>query len=255
MALRGARGSRWAVLTLLPSFAAAQPPAAAGTGVRLPRAWEVIERHLEASGGRAALQRLSSRDVWARYEIPARRLRGELRVLSARPDRLLIKTEYPELGTAVTGFDGTTGWSIEPGSRPTPITDGALADLHADAVFDRYDEDNLVSAETVDEGDFEGRRCVRLRIVRVPGRESFEYFDVITALFAGSVARRETGKGPVTMRTVVSRYESSDGVRLPHQLRIRTAGVEEIITVMRVTHNGVDPGVFRPPASVRRGTP
>lgn len=231
----------------------AQRPLAASTPAGgLPRAWEVVERHLEAAGGRAAFVKLGSREVWARYEIPGRRLSGELRVFSARPDRLVIKTEHPELGVAVTGFDGTVGWSIEPGSRPTLITGGALADLHADAVYDRYDEESLLSAETVEVADFDGRPCVKLKVVRVPGRESFEYFDVTTGLFAGSIARRETDKGLVTRTTTVSRYQTTDGVQLPRLIRFRSAGVVQIISVMRVVHNRVDPRVFAAPASLRQ---
>jgi hypothetical protein len=237
---------------LLPVAGLAQSsPPGGGTPARLPRASDVIERHIEATGGRAALQKISSRDVWARYEIPGRHLRGEVRILSARPDRLVIKTEYPDLGVAVTGFDGSVGWTTAPGARPALVRNGALADLHADALFDRYDEDNLLSAETIEIADFEGRPCVKLRIVRVPGRESFEYFDVATGLFAGSVARRETDKGAVTMRTIVSRYQLEDRVLIPHLIRIRSGGVEEIVTLMRVVDNAVSPSVFVPPSGLR----
>ncbi len=232
-------------LALLPIAAGAQGSSA------LPRAWEVIDRHLDASGGRAALRKVESREVWASYEFPASRLRGELRVISARPDRLLIKMEYPEFGFGVTGFNGSIGWKAEPGSRARLIKDGALADIHADALFDRYDEENLVSAETVGIADFQGRRCFKLKIVRVPDRESSEYFDMGTGLFAGSEALRATDEGPVRWLTVVTGYQSTDGIKLPRQIRIRAGGVTQIIKVMRVTHNRVDPSVFAAPANLR----
>lgn len=243
-------------LAFLPFVAAAQRPLSTSTPVAsLPPAWEVIDHHLEAAGGRAAFLKLASREVWARYEIPARHLSGELRVLSSRPDRLLIKTEYPELGVAVMGFNGSVGWTADPGSRPTLVKGGALGDLHSDALFDRYDEENLVSAETLEIADFEGRRCTKLRIVRLPDRESFEYFDIDTGLFAGSIAHRATDKGPVTMLTVVSRYQTTDGVKLPRLIRIKAGGVEQIVTVMRVTHNHVDPSVFAVPNNLRATAP
>jgi hypothetical protein len=241
---------------LLPIVAIGQASqAATSPQVALPAAWQVIDRYLDSAGGRAALLKLRSREVWARYEIPGRNLSGELSVLSARPDRLLIKTAYPELGVAVTGFDGSVGWTAEPGSKPRLAKGGALADLHADAVFDRYDEENLISAETVGITDFDGRPCVKLKIVRLPGRESFEYFDARTGPFAGSVMQRETDKGPVTMRTIVSRYEITDGVKLPRLIRITVGGVQQIVTVMRVRHNHVDPAVFAPPGSLARAAP
>ena len=243
-------------LCLLSGTALSQTPAkSGGRQAPLPAGWEVIDRHLAAAGGRAAFLKLSSRDVWARYEIPARRLRGELRVFSARPDRLVIRTEYPELGVAETGFVESVGWTTEPGSRPTLLKGGALADLHADAIFDRYDEENLLSAETVGFADFEGRLCVKLRVVRVPGRESTEYFDTATGLFAGSVARRDTDKGQITMVTAVSRYEPTDGVLLPRLIRIRAGGVEQIVTIMRVVHNNVNRSIFAVPPKLRDLTP
>jgi hypothetical protein len=254
-ALRAALSSSLAC-GLVPMVAIGQgSPAEKSPQVALPPAWQVIDRYLDAAGGRPALLKLASREVWARYEIPARSLSGELRVLSARPNRLLIKTEYPELGVAVTGFDGSVGWTADPGSKPRLAKGGALADLHTDAVFDRYDEENLISAQTIDVSEFDGRPCVKLKIVRVPGRESYEYFDARTGLFAGSVMLRDTEKGPVTMRTIVSRYETTDGVKLPRQIRITVGGVQQIVTVMRVRHNQVDPAVFAPPASLARAAP
>jgi hypothetical protein len=124
-----------------------------------------------------------------------------------------------------------------------------------DAIFDRYDEENLVSAETVGFADFEGRPCVKLRVVRVPGRESTEYFDTATGLFAGSVARRDTDKGQITMVTAVSRYEPTDGVLLPRLIRIRAGGVEQIVTIMRVVHNNVNRSIFAVPPKLRDLTP
>ncbi|HVF38436.1 MAG TPA: hypothetical protein VM939_00960 [Gemmatimonadaceae bacterium] len=162
-----------------------------------------------------------------------------------------MRTEYPELGQAVMGFNGSVGWTTEPGSRPTVVRDGALGDLHADALFDRYDEENLVSAETVGFANFDGRRCVQLKIVRVPGRESTEYFDMATGLFAGSTQPRATDKGAVTRRTVVSDYRTSDGIKLPRRIQITVAGVKTIVKVIKITHNRVDPAVFAPPSSLR----
>jgi hypothetical protein len=107
----------------------------------------------------------------------------------------------------------------------------------------------------VELADFDGRPCVKVKVVRVPGRESLEFFETTTGLFAGSIALRETDKGPVTMRTVVSHYQAFDGVKLPRSIRIRVGGVEQVITVMRVTHNGVDPRAFALPSTLRSVAP
>jgi hypothetical protein len=219
----------------------------------LPPAGDVIRRHIEAIGGRGAILKLHSRYVWARFELPARRLSGTMQIYAARPNRRLVKMEYPDLGTRVIGFDGEKGWVAEPGGKPVLIHTKELAQLRDESVFDfdLHEDKDFKSIETVERTGFEGRQCYKLRLVSASFRESFEFYDLATGLFAGSILRRETEKGPVTVKTAVSKYKAFDGVRLPARIKLRYAGTEEVITVISVKHNRVDPSVFELPSRLR----
>jgi hypothetical protein len=219
----------------------------------LPDARDVVARHIEAVGGRDALARLHSRHVWAHFEVPGERVKGQLQIFAARPNRLLIKTTFSDLATTVTGFDGQMGWSETPGSKPALVRGRQLVQLRDEADFDIDLREGPAyrSIETVGRVEFGERTCYRLKVVRASSRELAEFYDVASGLYAGSVARRETDKGPVTVTTIVHRYKAFDGVKVPVQITITSAGVEQVIKVMTVKHNDVRPSVFAPPQRLR----
>lgn len=230
-------------LVILTALAAAPAPAS------LPSASEVIHRHVVASGGEEAVSRIQSRSVWARYEDVSRERRGTVMIFAARPNKRVVKIEYPDVGTEVTGFDGTTGWSSKPGSPPRLMSGAELAQLRDESEFDiAPGRDSLVSSmETVDVAQFEGRPCLRLRVVSPTHRIWFEYFDMATGLFAGRQSQHATPKGPITVTLVVSDYRRQDGVLFPYRLELRSAGSEEVVTVIRVEDNSVARSVFEVP--------
>ena len=220
----------------------------------LPTAREVIQRHVAAVGGEAALTAVRSRYVWARYEFPARHLRGSLELFAARPNKRVLKVQYPDMGTEVTGFDGTIGWTSKPGEAVKAVEGPELALLRDESIFDfdLHPDSVFRSLTVLDVVDFQGHQCYRLQLVSVTGRQWWEYYDVATGLFAGNLFRQETGRGPVTVITATSDYRLFDGIRLPTKLSIREAGVEDIVTIVRVRHNQVDGNVFEPPRQLRR---
>ena len=220
----------------------------------LPTAREVIQRHVAAVGGEAALMGVRSRYIWARYEFPARRLRGSLELFAARPNKRVLKIQYPDMGTEVTGFDGTIGWTLRPGEAVKAVEGAELALLRDESVFDfdLHPDSVFRSLTLLDVVDFQGHQCYRLQLLSVTGRQWWEYYDVATGLFAGNLFRQETSRGPVTVVTATSDYRLFDGVRLPTKLSIRAAGVEESVTIVRVRHNQVDAAVFEPPRQLRR---
>jgi hypothetical protein len=222
----------------------------------LPTAREVIQRHVAAIGGEDAIMAIKSRYVWARYEYPARRLHGTLELYAARPNKRLLKIEYPDMGTEITGFDGKIGWKSKPGEPVQPVEGADLALLRDQSVFDfdLHPDSAFRSMTVMDSADFQGHHSYRLRLVSVTGRQWFEYYDVQTGLFVGNTFRQETERGPVTVVTVVSDYRPFDGVRLPTRLSIRAAYVEQVVTVVRVRNNQVDASVFDAPPKLRVGS-
>lgn len=245
------------LIALVFALSSASQPVAAQNGdgaAPLPSGREIVDRHVEAIGGRAALLRLESREVWASFEIPGERLRGTIEVFAARPNKRVLRVSQRDAGTTVTGFDGVTAWKKEPGKQAVALRGRELAQVRDDAVydFDLHDDPDVTALQSLGPTKWEGRECHRVRVRSRSGREWVEFYDVVTGLFSGSESRRETDKGQVTVKTVVSGYKAYDGVRLPSMLSLRSGGVEQVIRIIRVRHNAVSQAAFTPPPGVGR---
>jgi hypothetical protein len=169
---------------------------------------------------------------------------------SARPNKRVLDVKHPDNGTERTGYDGTNGWRKAEGGRVTAIRRAELPQLRDDAAYDLdlHDPADVRAMSTIGVARWNGCDCYRVRITSVSGRQWDEYFDRTSGLLHGSEAVRFSEAGSITVRTVVSRWGTYDGVRLPAQIRIRwTGGVEQVITVLELRHNEVDVKIFESP--------
>ena len=132
--------------------------------------------------------------------MPSAGISGSLEVFAAKPNKTLIRIDLAGVGEVQEGFDGTNGWSISAMTGPTLLDGKALEQRRFDSDF--YAEvkapERYSSITTVERGDFEGRQCYKLRLVRTGGDEEFEFYDVETGLKAGAISTRETPMGPVS---------------------------------------------------------
>src|SRR5574339_831898 len=85
----------------------------------LPSARQIVDRHVAAIGGRAAIMAHTSSHATGTISIPSAGLSGPLEVFAARPDKSLLKMSLGGLGDLQEGFDGTIGWSISAMTGPT----------------------------------------------------------------------------------------------------------------------------------------
>ena len=220
----------------------------------LPTAVEVVRRHIEAVGGLDAVLQVQSRYVWGTYEDLAHRRHGTIQIYAARPNKRVVKTSIRDVGTTVTGFDGTAGWVADPGKAPRSMVGSELAELRDESEFDIISpgRDSLLrSIVTLETAPFEGRPCYRLRVESKTRRTWSEYFDVATGLFAGSQVQHAAGKDSITVKFIVSDYRRVDGVRFPYQFVRRSAASEEIVKVEAVKNNSVSPSEFELPRRLR----
>ena len=71
---------------------------------------DVVERSVEAVGGRDALQDVRSIHVSGTYAMPSYNLEGTIELYFARPDQLLFVVEFPGFGTVQRGITNDIGW-------------------------------------------------------------------------------------------------------------------------------------------------
>lgn len=228
----------------------AQPPAQ--TQEALPPARAIVEKYVEATGGRDVMAKHASRRALGKVIMPAQGVEGDVEILAARPDLLRMRMTLPGVGELHSGYDGKVGWSVNPLTGPMLLQGKSLEQTKADADFDSslHSEKQFKSLETVERTTFEGRPAYKIRAVRLTGDEDFEFFDVETGLMIGAMVTRETPMGPIKATHVTSDYKDFGGMKVACKIVQRLMGTEQIITITSVEYNTVDQSAFTPPPAI-----
>ena len=139
----------------------------------LPSPQSIIDRHVKAVGGKAAILAHQSSHATGTFSMPAQNLTGTLDIYGAKPDKSLVKINLGGIGDLIEGFDGTTGWTLEPMSGPRLKEGQELAEKRFDADFysDLHEPGRYVSMKTLEKTTFEGKPSYKISLVRKEGGE------------------------------------------------------------------------------------
>lgn len=234
-----------------PAKQAEKVQAPAAQAEKLPSARSIIDRHIAAIGGRAAVLSHSSTRATGEFSVASAGMKGTLEVFAAKPDKSLVKINIPGVGEVVEAYNGKHGWTMSAMTGPMLLEGKQLedkkfdTDFHSDLQDGRYE-----SMTTLEQTDFDGRPCYKLRLVRKGGSEDFEFYDVKTGLKAGRIATRETPMGTVTGTSVETDYKKFGSLLVPTTVKNTMMGVQQVITVSTVEFDTVKPSVFEPPAQI-----
>ena len=233
-------------------LSAVRPPASPAPSA-LPSARSVIDRHIEAIGGRKAVLGRSSTRAAGTISVPSAGLTGTVEVLAAKPNKTLMRISIGGIGDIEEGFNGTVGWSLSAITGPALLEGKQLEQRRFDSDFfgELHDDARYESMTTVEETEFEGRSCYKLRLVRKGGGEDFEFYDVKTGLKAGSISTRTIPMGDVTSTTVESDYRRFGNVLTATSITLTGMGMQQLLKLNAVEIDSVDPSVFEPPAPIK----
>lgn len=99
--------------------------------VQLKTTDAVLEKYQQALGGVDAIKKVQS--LTARGEVESTGMQGKATfVYYAKPFKTLLKVTRPDGNEIISGFDGSTSWSITP-KEPSIDTDTALEAVRRDA--------------------------------------------------------------------------------------------------------------------------
>lgn len=231
--------------------ACALAPAAA-SAQQLPPAQQLVQRYVQAIGGRDALLAPRTTRTRGTFEMPASGLTGELEVLAGKPNRVATRVTIPGLGEIRNGYDGTTGWSVDPmmGARLLSEAELAAAREQADPMAAVRDPSVFTSMTTVEQTAMGGQACYKVRLVWKSGRESFDCYAVDSGLLVGSITNQESPMGTMSVTTLVSDYKNFGGVRMPTRMTQEAMGQQQVMTITSVEFDVVDDAAFALPAEI-----
>ncbi|MEJ2335431.1 MAG: hypothetical protein P8Y26_07325 [Gemmatimonadales bacterium] len=218
----------------------------------LPPAAALVDRHVEAVGGRAALERHTSRHLAGSFDTQG--ISGTVEVFSAAPARSKIQIEIPSFGTVSIGYDGRIGWRINPAFGPEVIEGYTLDQLKQNANF--YDplhsEPFVVSRKTVALTELDGRSVYKVKVKTRWDEEYFQFYDVETGRLAGTIRTYATPVGDAETTVILRDYEEVDGVWLPMTWVQRSAAAgEQLFKFTTAEFDQVQESVFELPAEIK----
>ena len=237
-----------------PKAAPAAPSAKApAPAVGLPSAKSIINRHIEAMGGRNAILAHTSSHASGTMTISGAGITGPLEIYSAKPDKSLVKISLGGIGDVIEAFDGTNGWSLQPMTGPRVAEGKELQERKFDSDFygDLHQEGRYASMTTVEKTTFEGRPCYKVSLVRKTGGEDIDFYDVQTGLKAGGLITRETPMGPMTVTQVHSDYKKFGDLLVPTTLKQTAMGADQVMKITSIEFDNVAPSTFEPPAQIK----
>jgi outer membrane lipoprotein-sorting protein len=214
-----------------------------------PKVEEILANYVQATGGVAAHQKLTSRVEKGEWENATRGVKCGIEIYSKAPNKRVELLDAPEnRGPTGRGYDGTSGWSMNMTETGLRTLEGAeLATLGRESNFYRAIElDRLYLRLTVTGAErINNREVYIVEAIPESGNPEKLYFDAETGL----LTRRDMVYGKTPVQHYFEDYREVDGIKLPFV--IRSEGPVRVITRLReIKHNvSIDDEKFKSPSS------
>jgi photosynthetic reaction center cytochrome c subunit len=214
-----------------------------------PTATQLFDKYLQAAGGAAAIDKVTSRIMKGTITFGDRDV--PIDIFSKDPDKRISFTHTPD-GDSVTAFDGREGWLAAP-ARPVREMHGSDLDaaaLDADLHFPKhlktiFSKTEVQGMEKI--GDHDAYLVLGEREGNTPLRL---YFDMNSGLLLRLIRYGDTPLGLLPTQIDYSDYRETGGVKIPYRWSLARPSGRFTIQISEVKQNvPVDDGKFaKPPA-------
>jgi len=219
--------------------AAQQKESAAPAKATLPAADQVLNHYIEATGGRDAWKKITSRVSKGTVDVPAMNLSGTIELHEKAPNEM-IATVTIAGNDFVQAYDGKVAWSNDPQNGLREMSDGELDETRRDSDFYRpleiknlYPKIAVTGLEKIGEHD-----TYVLEARNSEGAEAEKmYFDTQSGLLVRDISQRHMGDDVSSVQVDLSDYRIVDGIKLPFSMHQLAGGNEFTITMSDVQQN------------------
>jgi hypothetical protein len=226
-----------------------EPKVPAGT---LPTVDQILDKYVQALGGKEALEKQTSRSSKGTFELPAMGATGTFAGEEKAPNKSLRVIEITGLGKLDGGYDGKVAWSRDPIQGLREMSGAELVMTKIDAEFyqplkmkELYKKLEVKGKEKVGSAD-----AFVVEATPSEGNPLKLYFDASTGLLIRQDAETETPQGKLPTESLFEDYRVVDGVRLPFVLKMNTPAFGWVIKVEEYKHNvAIDDAKFNKPAA------
>jgi len=228
-----------ALFALAAFFAAAHPAAQGQDKPDLPTADTVMNQYIEATGGKAAYEKIKTSVLTGTIEIPAANIKGKLKLTQAAPNKLAMYAELGPAGVNKRVTDGKTVWdySTTAGDR---VLDGEEKDaflLEADFYKELRWKELYAKAECVGVEDVNGKPAYKIVLTPKTGKPTTEYYDKASHLRVKSAQSMTTPMGDIEIEEYQTDYKEVSGVKIPFTITQKILTQEIVMKLTDVKTN------------------
>jgi outer membrane lipoprotein-sorting protein len=241
-----------AALVAIALSACAFAQGAAKTDGGTPTVDQVLDKYVQAIGGKAAIEKQTSRAGKGTFEIPAFGASGTAETYEKAPNKSAAIIDIPGFGVIREGYDGKVAWSQDPQSGLREKTGVELASTKLESEFHRaiklkslYPKIVIKGKEKVGDKD-----AIVLEATPTEGPVETWYFDAASGLLVRQDAERESPQGKMPVQVFFDEYKEFDGVKVPVAIRQITPAFALNIKIEEVKNNvPVDDAKFVKPSN------
>ncbi len=212
----------------------------------MPTVEQILDKYVQSVGGRAAVERVTSRFLKGSLVTAAGT--APLEIYEKLPNKFLVMIDSPAGGISFNGFNGSMAWSQNKQSgvreRQGPDVESFKReyDIHREIKLkDFYPKMNVKGKESV--GSSEG---YVLELTSQEGTPEVMYFDAKSGL----LLRHDVIIQDTPLQTYFEDYKDVDGVKLPFTIRKTRQGFTFTYKFAEIRHNtAIEDAKFEKPAS------
>jgi len=217
----------------------------------LPTADQILDKYVQAIGGKAVIEKQTSRYSKGTLEIPAFGASGTAEVYEKAPNKTITIVNIPGFGIINDCFDGTIGWAQDPQNGMRDKSGPELAASKLDAEFYKPIKIKELYPKVVVKGkDKVGDKDVYvLEATPNGGPTETWYFDAQSGLLLRQDAEREGPQGKQVVQVFFEDYRVADGIKVAYVLKQVTPAFTLNIKLDEVKHNvPIDDAKFKKPS-------
>ena len=231
----------------------------------LPKAEKIIERSIEAQGGREAFDKLTSRVSKGTIEImvgepgptgPAvvggpQTSKGSITRYEAAPNKRYVVLEFGPGDKIEQGSDGETQWDLRPVGAARILEGEEKANSERQSVFNPllHWRELYQKVECTGKEDVGDHSCYKVEMTPATGAAITTYFDRKTGLPVKTATVRKGEKGEFQIQTTLEDVKPVDGVMIAHKVITQVTGDGPpqtlTTTLTSIEHNGAIPEIGR----------
>ena len=205
----------------------------------LPKAETLLDKYIEATGGKAAYLKNRNQMMTGTMDFSGMGMKGTMTAYRAAPDKSYAEINLGGVGKIQEGSNGTVAWSLSAMQGPhvkegeEKISALQLARYDAEVNWrDIYKSVQTTGVETVD-----GKECYKVALTPKDGSPSTRFYDKESGLMIKMVMTVKSPMGEVTVEALPADYRKEGDVLVPHKITQKTMGQEFTMTIDSVKYN------------------